>query len=80
MGFNTDRCLEEFTALRRTPPAAVFGMRYPYLLNTPVRFAIYHATVRRIRGILVWLRRQGVPGIARSTFLVSTETMLGKCR
>jgi hypothetical protein len=35
MGFNTDRCLEEFTALRRTPPAAVFGMRYPYLLNTP---------------------------------------------
>jgi hypothetical protein len=27
--------IEEFTALRRTPPAAALAIRYPYLSNAP---------------------------------------------
>jgi hypothetical protein len=45
--------LEEFTGLRRTPPAAALAMRYPYLSNAPVLDTYYNATEIQIWGILV---------------------------
>jgi hypothetical protein len=56
--------VEESTGLCG-PAAAARAMRYPYLLNAPVRVAICSAAECRIRGILVWLWQQGGPGIPR---------------
>ena len=36
--------VEEFTGLRRRPPAATLAMQYPYLSNAPISDTYYDAT------------------------------------